>query len=196
MLRHLFRFVQNPYTMVGLALWPLIRPIYRAQFFHFGRSTIVPPTRVIGARYISIGDDTSIDYYCELHAEPADPNETRPVLTIGNGCRINGFNRIGATRHVEIQDDVLMACNIYIGDTTHGIDDPEVPIVSQGVVYLGPVVIERGCWLGDGVKILGGVTIGRNSVIGANSTVTKSIPPYSVAAGNPARVIRRIKEES
>jgi acetyltransferase-like isoleucine patch superfamily enzyme len=182
--------------MVARALWPVIRPIYRTQFAHFGRSAIIPPTRVLGARFISIGDGVSIDHYCEIHADPADPDVKHPILTIGDGCQINGFNRIGATHHVEIQEDVLMASHIFICDTTHTIDDPELPILKQGAVYLGPVVIERGCWLGDGVKILGGVTIGRNSVIGANSVVTKSIPSYSVAAGNPARVLRRIKEES
>jgi acetyltransferase-like isoleucine patch superfamily enzyme len=193
-LRYLSRFLQNPYHVAAAVLWPLIRPILRTQFHHFGKSTIAFPTRLSGMRYISIGDGTSIDYYCEIYAQPADPGIGRPIITIGNGCQINGFNRIGALHHVEIQDYVLLASHIYIGDTTHAFADPDVPILAQGNVYRGPVILETGCWIGDGVKILGGVTIGRNSVVGANSVVTESIPPHSVAAGAPARVIRSLRK--
>jgi acetyltransferase-like isoleucine patch superfamily enzyme len=196
LLRFFFRFSQSPYSVAMSVLWPLIRPLYRTQFYHFGRSAVVFPTRIIGAKYISIGDGTSIDYHCEIHASPSDPSANKPIITIGNGCQINGFNRIGATGHVEIQDRVLMASNIYISDTTHIFDDPDLAILQQGDSYSGPVVIESGCWIGDGVKIIRGVTIGRNSVVGANSVVTQSIPPYSVAAGAPARVIRSIKKAS
>lgn len=194
MLLYLFRLFQDPYGVAYGLLWPLIRIVYRTQFFHFGRSTILAPTRLLGTRYISIGDDTVIDSHCELHADPVDRSVAEPVLLIGSGCRINGFNRVGATVHVEIGDHVLMASNIFISDTEHGYLDSDVPILRQPNRFRGPVVIESGCWIGDGVKILGGVTIGRNSVIGANSVVTESIPAYSVAAGAPARVIRRIKE--
>jgi lipopolysaccharide O-acetyltransferase len=192
MIRYLSRFLQNPYSVAMSVLWPLIRPILRTQFFHFGDSKITFPTRLIGAQYISIGDGTSIDYHCEIHAEPENPDPRRPVITIGNGCEINGFNRIGALHHVEIQDHVLLASNIYIGDTTHAYGDTGTPILKQGNVYRGPVVLETGCWIGDGVKILGGVTIGRNSIVGANSVVIDSIPPNCVAAGAPARVIRNL----
>lgn len=196
MLYYLFRLFQDPYEALSRAFWPLIRLVYRTQFAHFGDSVIIAPTRLSGTRLISIGDDTVIDHYCELNAAADGPTPDGPVLIIGNGCRINGFNRIGATKRVEIQDHVLMASNIFISDTDHGYMDTSVPILSQANECRGPVVIESGCWIGDGVKILGGVTIGRNSVIGANSVVTTSIPPFSVAAGAPARVIRNLKEAS
>lgn len=70
----------------------------------------------------------------------------------------------------------------------------ELPIREQGVTREG-IIIEDDCWLGSGVKVLDGVTIGKGCVIGANSVVTKDIPPYSVAVGAPARVIKKRGEK-
>ena len=67
--------------------------------------------------------------------------------------------------------------------------------MSQGYVSKGDVIIEDGCWLGVGVCILPGVKIGKNSVIGANSIVTRDVPEYSIAVGNPAQIIKKYDPE-
>lgn len=68
-----------------------------------------------------------------------------------------------------------------------------VPIYDQGFYVSREVMLREGCWIGANVVILPGVTIGKNAVIGAGSIVTKSIPDFCVAAGNPAKVIKQIQ---
>lgn len=187
-----FRFAQDPYGSFCGRLWPLFFLFYRSKFMHLGKGArIAHPTRIMGSQYIWIGDNTEIDQYCEIHADPVEPNSLQPVIRIGNGCSIQPFNRIGARKYVEIQDNVLLASNIYISDSTHPFENVTMPIIFQPFKTVGSVILETGCWIGDGVKILGNVRIGKNSVIGANSVVNSDIPAYSVAVGAPARVIKQ-----
>lgn len=93
-----------------------------------------------------------------------------------------------------IEDDVMMGSGIHLYVHSHRFDNPDVPIIDQGHYVSQEVVLKKGCWLGANIIILPGVTIGENAVIGAGSLVTKSIPPKVLAAGNPARVIRKIGE--
>jgi acetyltransferase-like isoleucine patch superfamily enzyme len=86
---------------------------------------------------------------------------------------------------------VLIGPNVTIVDNSHKYEDVAVPIMLQDYTRGGTVLLERECWIGANVIILPNVTIGRHSVIGANSVVNNSIPPFSVAAGAPAKVIRK-----
>jgi acetyltransferase-like isoleucine patch superfamily enzyme len=78
-----------------------------------------------------------------------------------------------------------------IGDHSHQYENIEIPIKLQESKEGGPVRIERDSWIGANVFILPNVTIGRHSVVGANSVVNQDLPPYSVAVGAPARVIKQ-----
>jgi acetyltransferase-like isoleucine patch superfamily enzyme len=93
---------------------------------------------------------------------------------------------------ITIEDDVLMGSGVHIYVTNHRFDNPNIPFIDQGHSPSEYVKIETGCWIGAGVIILPGVTIGHNSVVGAGSVVTKSIPSHSLAVGSPARVIKNI----
>lgn len=99
---------------------------------------------------------------------------------------------------IEIGNDVLIASNVQIYTATHStkLSERIVPDWSSGDdvcrTYALPVKIEDGAWIGGGAIILPGVTVGRNSVIGAGSIVTRSIPANCVAVGNPCRVMRTI----
>jgi acetyltransferase-like isoleucine patch superfamily enzyme len=86
----------------------------------------------------------------------------------------------------------LIAGRVYISDHDHVLDDPVLSSCENKKLISKPVVIEDGCWLGEGCVILKGVRIGKRSVIGANAVVTKDIPEYSIAAGVPAKVIKKI----
>jgi len=92
-----------------------------------------------------------------------------------------------------IEDDVLVACGVHMYVNNHKFDNVEIPISYQGYYDDKPIILRRGCWIGANSIILPGVEVGCNSVIGANSVVTKSIPKGVVAAGNPAKIIREIK---
>lgn len=90
---------------------------------------------------------------------------------------------------IRIGKNCMIAAHSGIYANNHNFADPMQPIKHQGVTRKG-IVIEDDCWLGHGVTVLDGVTIGRGSVIGAGAVVNKDIPPFSVAVGTPARVIK------
>lgn len=119
----------------------------------------------------------------------------KPSIIIGRGTQIGSYNAIAAIDKITIGEFVLFGPYVHVNDHSHGYKDISKAIMHQPVTSKGPVVIEDGCWLGFGAHILSGVTIGRNSVIGANSLVTKDIPPFCVAVGNPAKVIKRYNFE-
>lgn len=105
---------------------------------------------------------------------------------VGRDCTINNG--------VIIKDNVMMGPEVLIYTQNHRFDKTDVPMRTQGMGEIKPVVIEDDVWIGARVTILPGVTIGEGSVIGACAVVSKSIPPYSVAVGNPARVVKNRKE--
>jgi acetyltransferase-like isoleucine patch superfamily enzyme len=112
-------------------------------------------------------------------------------LSIGAGTSIGTDLVLACAKQVTIGAGVLIAARCFISDTSHTYQDVRSPIISQGVAEGQPVALEDGCWIGINVCIFPGVTVGRNAVVGANSVVTRDIPPCSVACGAPARVIRQ-----
>lgn len=95
-----------------------------------------------------------------------------------------------------IEDDVLIGPGVHFYTNNHEFSDVMRPIIDQG--YPKPTIedsitVRRGAWIGAGSIILPGVTIGENAVVGAGSVVTRDVPSFSVAVGNPARVMKRIK---
>jgi acetyltransferase-like isoleucine patch superfamily enzyme len=166
------------------------RLYYAATLGHFPISSIIDrPLRIDGSRNIWIGEGVFVQYKTWLAAEPLTglPN---CELVIGDGAVIGHFNHIYATSSIVIERDALLADRVYISDNQHNYEDIEVPIRKQGVLQKGKVVIGAGCWIGENVSIIG-ASVGRQSVIGANSVVTRSIPDYCVAVGAPARVVKR-----
>ena len=99
--------------------------------------------------------------------------------------------QISAFEKVIIEDDVMFASNIHINDGFHGYENAHVPYKYQRIIGIKPIVIKKGCWIGQNVVILPGVVIGEQSIIGANSVVTKSIPEKAIAFGNPAAVMKK-----
>jgi acetyltransferase-like isoleucine patch superfamily enzyme len=117
--------------------------------------------------------------------------EFNPRITIGNRVTATGNLTIGAAREVIIEDDVLFASNVTILDNFHGYENPDEPYKYQPLSRIVPVLIKKGCWIGENVVILPGVTIGEMTIIGANSVVTKSLPDRCIAVGAPARISKK-----
>jgi acetyltransferase-like isoleucine patch superfamily enzyme len=113
-------------------------------------------------------------------------------VRVGGGTFLNQGVMIASEGLVEIGEHCMAANGCLITDGSHRFEDPEMPVPWQGFTTKGPTRIGDNVWLGANVVVTSGVTIGRRSVIGANSVVTADVPPFSIAAGSPAKVIRTI----
>lgn len=118
---------------------------------------------------------------------------------IGKGYRISVGDRssvgLDASLHgpVTVGRDVMMGPEVLIYALSHATGRTDIPMIDQGDRPPNPVTIEDDVWIGARAIILPGVTIGRGSVVGAGAVVTKSVPEYSVVAGNPARIVKSRK---
>lgn len=119
----------------------------------------------------------------------------RARVKIGKGTFLNMGVMIASEELVEIGDHCMLANGCFVSDASHRYDDPDRPITWQGFESKGPTRIGDNCWLGANVVVTSGVSIGERCVIGANSVVTHDIEPFSVAAGAPAKVLRKIEYE-
>lgn len=117
-------------------------------------------------------------------------------IRIGAGTFLNRNVMVAAVELVEIGAHCMLANGCFVTDGNHRFDDPDKPVPWQGFTSKGPTRIGDNCWLGANVVVTSGVTIGERAVIGANSVVTGDIPPHTIAAGAPARVLRSIPSSS
>jgi len=154
-----------------------------------------PSSALYNERYIRIGANTMIGPRVSLSAGmvPGQVMASDPVVRIGDRCLIGNGSGIVGHFSIEIGDDVWTGHHVYVTDQNHGYDDLTLPI-SRQTQPERPVRIGDGSWLGHGTVVLPGAQIGRHVVIGANSVVRGEIPDFCVAAGAPARVIRRLDE--
>lgn len=174
---------------VGLAVVLRNRSLIRV-----GRgATIGNHVLIDGLSYngVVIGDRVSVGAYTIIEA-------TGVISNLGVGCRIGAnsgigaFSFIGAAGGVDIGENVIMGQYVSFHSENHCFDDVDRPIRMQGITRQG-IVIEDDCWVGAKVTFLDGCHVGRGSVIAAGSVVRGIIPPYSVAAGVPVKVIKSRK---
>lgn len=165
----------RPRWWVRHILNPFVQDVNRkAKIRRTARMDIFPYKRFEVGEYSIIEDFTLISNAC------GDIIMGKKVL-IGCGSKIIGPVTFG--------DNILIAQNVVMSGMNHDYVDTTKPIVEQGF-NVNKIIIEDGVWVGAGVIVTAGVHIGKNSVIGAGSVVTKDIPAYSVAVGNPARVVK------
>lgn len=181
---------------------------YRGLLRHAGQNIKIGcGVKIVNPQWISLGDGVVISDRCTLIARGEGG------ITLGDGVRLmegvyldterpDGYINIGNNTYIgtnsvlhghsglEIGDDCLLAQNITITPYQHIFDDPALLIREQGG-HTRKVTIGRDSYIGMCVTVLWSADIGEGSVIGASSTVTHPIPPYSVAVGTPARVIRK-----
>lgn len=170
---------------------------YAVNKNRFGKITlstfIDSPLRIRGPQNIFLDEKVSIHYKGWLQAVPLTGN--RPQLIIKKGATIGDFAHIIATKNITIEEDVLVANFVYISDNIHSFNDIDIPIIKQTIIQKSPVYIGSGSWIGEHCSIIG-ASIGKHCVVGANSVVTKDIPDYCIAAGVPAKIIKRYDFES
>ena len=169
----------------------LFRLFYKSKFKSFGtKSGIYSHLKIDGFENISIGNNVSVAYKTWLAAVP-HTGAAKCELIIGDGTSIGNFNHIYATKSIVIGNNVLTADKVYISDNLHSYENVLLPIMKQPIKQIATVVIGDGCWLGENVCVIG-ASVGKNSVIGANSVVTKDIPDNCLVVGVPAFIKKEL----
>jgi acetyltransferase-like isoleucine patch superfamily enzyme len=189
----------------GIALRRLMLPLILAR----AESAIVLEDVVIrGPSRVHLGKGVALEHHVVLDAKSRNPDAIRidagavlrtgtivdtsygGYVHIGERAALGAYCQVMGGGGVVIGRDALFSRNVSIVSTGHGMDMSETPIKLQSTT--GELtVIEPGCFLGANVVVLPGVTVGAGTVVGANSVVTKSLPPGVVAAGTPAHILRK-----
>ena len=164
------------------------------RFGAFGAGSVIafPPTAIVNEHAIHVGAGTLIGAQVTLSAGMAPGQQllVTPVVRIGDRCLVGRGSGIVGHLSIVVGDDVWTGHHVYITDQNHGYEDVTRAISAQAQPER-PVRVGAGSWLGHGVIVLPGADIGRHVVVAAGSVVTGALPDYCVAAGAPARPIRR-----
>ncbi len=183
--------INNKYTFwqkLELGIWLIRTKLIerRARLIRF-------PFDIRGRKFINLGKSLTTGCGCRIEAFSKD---AAVILHFGNNIQINDYVHICSMQCVSIGNNVLIASHVYISDNSHGCykglkkdSHPDIPPANRDYTS-APVTIADNVWIGEHVVILPGVTIGKGAVIGANSVVSKNIPPYTIAVGQPAKVIK------
>ena len=177
-----YKASQLPWNRLRLAIALLRRDVY-------ARSPLSGNAlRMFGDGRLSLGRGTVFESGVTLSSVAGQ-------IRIGQDTYVSRGATIGAILRIEIGDHVLIGPGCYITDADHRFSDLEAPVSGQGMIAKGPTVIGDNVWLGANVVVTSGVTVGRRSVIGANSVVTRDVPEFSIATGIPARVVDTVAVE-
>ena len=156
----------------------------------FGRrSRVFAGCFIRGGARIEIGENTFIDVHCAVTTEGDG------CITIGDNVGIGPFSQITAINEVYIGSGVRTGASILITDNAHGnqeYSDLSVRPDERKLSSKGRVTIGDNVWIGAKATILPGVSIGKGAIVGANSVVTKDVSSFTIVAGNPAKVIKKI----
>ena len=206
----LFDIITWPFAKCG---WPafcqrcsiLWRNLYSAyirhQFRQCGELKLgSTQLHLFGLRYMEFGDQVEMHFnarvQCIDYFQPTDQH-FKPRLILHDHVVVQAMCHIGCIDRVEIGEWSTMGARCYITDHTHGCTSREellLPPRKRPLVSRGPVKIGKYVHLGEGVCVMPGVTIGDYSVIGAGAVVTRDIPPFSIAVGSPAKVIKQVTQ--
>ena len=190
--------ISNEYTfaqIIKYSFWLLRTKIIcrKAKLFGF-------PMDLRGRKYIDFGINLSLGIGCRF--DIFDNKRECPSLSFGKNVQINDFVHIVSMDSVFIGNNVLMASHIFISDNSHGSykgdendSNPEIAPIKRDYPT-SPIIVGDNSWICEGVMIMPGTTIGRGCIIGAHSIVRGSIPDYSIAVGNPAKVVKRYNFDS
>lgn len=173
--------------------------IFFAPFYgDYGIGSKIQRPRIIlvNKKHIFLGKNVCIRPYARI--EPIinwHGQKFNPKIEIEDNVTIEQNIHLICAEKVFIGNSTLISSFVFITDLNHDFEDVSLSVMQQGLSVI-PTIIDKNCFIGTGVKIMAGVHIGEHSVIGANAVVTHDIPPFSVAAGIPARVIKKFSFET
>lgn len=184
----------------------IIRHIYtgyfKRYFRSFGRKSVINPAFLMleGPQYISIGKNCYIGSHVQLTAWDSYLSQTfTPQIIIGDNCSIGDDSHITAINRIILGKNILLGKKILITDNAHGASERnllDIDPLKRPLCTKGEIKIDDNVWIGEKSSIIGGVHIGKGCIIAANSVVTKDVPPYCVIAGNPARIIKNLNQNT
>lgn len=188
----------NLFAVVFCGLKIRIRRFYYKKLLGWDVKSILGPAYIRGKSHITVGKNFSCRTNLWLEAVTTFNQQTfSPQIKIGNNVGCSDFLHIAATNFIHIGDNVLIGSKVLITDHLHGDyrgllpSSPEVSPHDRLLTNDQAVIIEDNVLIGDNVCVLPGVVIGRGAVIGANSIVTCNIPAWTIAAGVPAKVLKK-----
>ncbi len=165
---------------------------FKRYFKRYGRNSFVSPfSEISNMENIIIGNDVTIarDGWI-LAIEGYADDKFNPEIEIGDKTYIGRRVTLSCANHIKIGMDVTIGDDVYIADCTHSYEDIEINVTKQKLLN-GKIVIGDKAWIGKNSVILYDLEIGENTIIGANSFVNKSVPPYTVVCGCPAKPIKK-----
>lgn len=171
------------------ALGLRLRGAHVGRGVHFGRDA-----QIYGHAGIGIGDGVNFGRRVRIETHRTERGQAQ--LTIGSGTHVGNDFHAGAALRVLIGRNCMLASGCTILDHDHDFANPFDPHQAREGVVAAPTVIEDSVFLGERVVVLKGVRIGNGCVVGANSVVCSDLPPLTMAAGTPARPVRRFNEST
>jgi acetyltransferase-like isoleucine patch superfamily enzyme len=165
-----------------------------ADNIHLGRGVYIDEGVYLHAcpNGIEIGENSYVMHHAELHVFNFR-GLPHSGIRIGKKCLISEFNVLRGQGGITVGDNVYTAPLVQILAVNHVYNDPTRPIIAQGITAEG-IIIEDNAWIGAGAIILDGVRVGRGAVVASGAVVTKDVPPGTVVAGVPAKVVQTITE--
>ena len=211
--KRIHRFINRLTVKAGLLLYEANDQIAVKTLPQFGNDPknlrIDLPRRIINPDRIFFGDNVmfgpgsfliALTHYPGVSMQNPERKQKQQIfdskIEIGHRVTATGGLQIASQNKIIIEDDVMFATNVFLNDASHGYKNATDPYKYQQMWKIKPIVIKMGSWIGQNVVILPGVTIGELSIIGANSVVTKSVPEKCIAAGSPAKVLKRWEEST
>lgn len=149
---------------------------------------IGPYVQILGIDNVSIGDHCTIGEHTLITVNNRTNKDIQ--LRIGKNVYIGRDNFFSVGKLIDIGEYCIFGnkCSFICSD--HIFDNPLIPYALSGNSYEKQIIIGVNCWLGHNVSVVGNVSIGYGSIVGANTVITKDVPPFSMVVGNPARIIK------
>ena len=172
--------------------------LFRGKMINPKNRLIRFPITIRGKKYIDFGKNLTTGSRCRFDVLEEHKEK---ILIFGNNVNIGYDVRISCVEKIEIGNNVLIGSRVTIVDNSHGKysgnnqDNPTIPPNNRKIFHT-PVKIEDNVWIGENAIIQQGVTIGKGSIIAANSVVTKSVPPNTIFGGQPAKILKVFNEKT
>lgn len=188
----------NKYSLIDYLA--LAINVVRSKLINRNVRLIRFPVDIRGRRFIDFGKALTTGRRCRFDVFSSENGNKR--LHFGSNVQLNDSVHFVCMDSIVVGDNVLIASHVFVSDCSHGSykgderdSSPMVP-PTEREYPTSPIVIERNVWIGEGVVVMPGVTIGEGSVIGAHTIVNKDVPKYSIAVGTPMKVIKKFDFET